>query len=279
MGLTLPPLPPPSEPAPDPSFDGFLYQRRRAVSEEFIEDAVSFAKLRLGFELDARQTEVLSGSPHRVLLCCSRQWGKSTVAAIAATHHLLHNPRAFVAVISPAEKQSAELIRRVRSFLQMLHIPCHSDGIHRHSVQLPAGSRIIALTSRQSTNRGISAATLLIVDEAAQVPDAVYDAVRPALATTGGAIWLISTPYGKRGFFWEAWAGNGEWSRYLVTARDCPRLSREFLLEELRTRGERRYQQEYECVFHDDAASLFDVSLLLTAVSPNFQPLFSGPRA
>jgi hypothetical protein len=109
--------------------------------------------------------------------------------------------------------------------------------------------------------------------EAAQVPDDVYDAIRPSLAVSNGALWLISTPYGKRGAFWEAWAGGGEWSRYLVTARDCPRLSEKFLREELQARGSRRFRQEYECEFLDDLGSLFDVSLFLTAVTDDFKPL------
>ena len=249
------------------------YRERLETTRQFTGDPVTFARTRLQFHPDPRQAEILSGDRHRVLLCCSRQWGKSTIAAIAATHHLLTRPNAFVAVVSPAQKQSAELIRKVRLFLDTAGVRYHSDPIHKHSLELSSGNRIIALTSRQATNRGPSAVTLLIFDEAAYLPDEVYDGCTPLLGTTNGDIWLISTPNGKRGFFWEFWTGDGPWTRYLVTATDNPRLSEEFLREELRSRGDRRYRQEYNCEFLDSVGCLFDVSLFLTAVSDDFKPL------
>ena len=36
----------------------------------------------------------------------------------------------------------------------------------------------------------------------------------PMLAVSGGATWLLSTPNGARGFFWEAWEHGGpDWER------------------------------------------------------------------
>jgi hypothetical protein len=250
-----------------------LWTNWHGAGQRYSEDPCTFARQELQFSPDARQAEVLAAPMHRVLLCCSRQWGKSTVSAIVATHHLLNHPNAFVAVLCSVERQAAELIRKVRGHLNKLGTKFRSDGIHRHSIQLTEGARMIAIPCVQESCRGLSEVTLLIVDEAAQVDDEVYDALRPSLAVSRGAIWLISTPFGKRGFFWEAWASQGAWNRIAVTARDCPRLSPEFLREEFETRGEHRYQQEYECQFLDDADSLFDVDLLLTNVTADFQPL------
>ena len=42
---------------------------------------------------------------------------------------------------------------------------------------------------------------LLIIDEAAYVPDSLYHALNPMLAVSGGALWLMSTPNGQSGFF------------------------------------------------------------------------------
>ena len=39
-----------------------------------------------------------------------------------------------------------------------------------------------------------------------EVSEEVYRAVRPMLAVSQGSLWLMSTPYGKRGFFYDAWA-------------------------------------------------------------------------
>ena len=59
-----------------------------------------------------------------------------------------------------------------------------------------------------------------IIDEAARVPDEVYLAMRPALVLRNGDLWLMSTPLGKRGFFYEAWAnGDPTWTRVLSRRR------------------------------------------------------------
>ena len=47
-------------------------------------DAVEFARTRLGFEPDERQAAVLRSEAKRGILNCTRQWGKSTAAAVKA---------------------------------------------------------------------------------------------------------------------------------------------------------------------------------------------------
>jgi hypothetical protein len=60
-----------------------------------------------------------------------------------------------------------------------------------------------ALPGTQKSIRGFSGAALLIVDEAARVDDALYYAVKPMLAVSGGSLLMLSTPYGRRGVFFE----------------------------------------------------------------------------
>ena len=43
------------------------------------------------------------------------------------------------------------------------------------------------------------------------------------LAVSGGRIILLSTPFGKRGFFHHEWTEGGpEWERVMVTAEQVP---------------------------------------------------------
>lgn len=256
------------------AFQKLWEMRRSAAAAYAAGDAVTFARERLGIEPDEKQAEVLRADMHRALLCCSRQWGKSMVAVILALWHMLNRPGAFVVVVGPTERQAGELVWKVRGFLNRLGMAARRDGLVRHSLVLPNGSRMIALPTSETTTRGYGGATLLLVDEAAHVPDEVYDAMRPFLAVNRGALWLISTPHGKRGFFWRAWELEGaRWQRFLVQAKDCPRLPEEFLREERETRGERRYKQEYECEFLEMVGRVLDVNLLLTRVTKDFQPL------
>jgi hypothetical protein len=186
---------------------------------------------------------------------------------------MLTRDGAFVVVVAPTERQAGELVRKTRTMFQRMGLRVKRDGGTRHSVMLTNGSRMIALPSTDATSRCYGGVTLLIVDEAAHVADGVIDAARPFLATTNGALWMISTPHGKRGRFWEAWELEGDaWVRFTAKAEDCPRISKEFLEME-KKRGERRYRQEYGCEFLENAGGVFDVSLLLKRVTKEFKPL------
>jgi len=102
----------------------------------------------------------------------------------------------------------------------------------------------------------------------------MYLAVRPMLAVSHGALWLMSTPYGKGGFFYETWAEGGrEWERVRVAADECPRIERAFLAEERRTLGERWYLQEYQCEFVDSVSGIFDRELVERAITKDVKPL------
>jgi hypothetical protein len=69
------------------------------------------------------------------------------------------------------------------------------------------------------------------------------------LSVSQGRLIALSTPFGTRGWFYEAWRGDEPWQRVEVTATRCPRISTQFLEEERRTMGDWWYQQEYMCAF------------------------------
>jgi hypothetical protein len=61
----------------------------------------------------------------------------------------------------------------------------------------------VGLPGTEATVRGCSAVSMMLIDEAAQVKDDLYDAVRPMLAVSDGDLWLMSAPRGRVGFFWR----------------------------------------------------------------------------
>jgi hypothetical protein len=148
------------------------------------------------------------------------------------------------------------------------------DGTNEVSLEFANRSRIIGLPGSEDTIRGFSAVDLLLVDEAARVPDDLYMAVRPMLAVSGGELWLMSTPNGKRGFFWETWERGGPgWEKVAATAYECPRIGRVALEEDRQTMGERRFRQEYLCEFTEAEDGVFDRDLVEGAMSDEFEPL------
>ena len=134
----------------------------------------------------------------------------------------------------------------------------------------------MGIPGKEATLRGYSAVSLLIVDEASRVEDAAYKALRPMLAVGNGDLWLLSTPFGKRGFFYENWMGGGEeWVRTEVPATECPRITEAFLKEERRQLGDLWFRQEYLCEFIEEGHQIFGRELVMGALDDD-EPLVVG---
>ena len=130
------------------------------------------------------------------------------MAAVTLLFHALRTPKSLSLVAGPTLWQSAKLLRKVLDLAQRLGLDARGDGINRHSVVLPNGSKIVAAPGNSPDGiRGFSGVTMLVVDEAAMVRDDLYIAVKPMLTQTDGAIWLLSTPKEEEGFFFREFTG------------------------------------------------------------------------
>jgi hypothetical protein len=228
----------------------------------------------LGLEPDPWQEQLLRSGSDRVLLNCCRQSGKSTMTGLIALHRALYHPGSLILCLAPTLRQSQELFGKVLSFYRDLGRPVLPQAERKLSLELENSSRIVTLPGSEKTIRGFSGAALLILDEAARVADELYFAVRPMLAVSGGALIMLSTPYGKRGVFYEEWTGGHGWERYEVPASQCPRISEEFLEEERRVLPSWVYRQEYKCSFEETEDQVFTTEMVEQAVTPEVTPLF-----
>ncbi len=161
---------------------------------------------KLGLEPDPWQVEVIEASHPRLLLNCCRQAGKSTAVALLGLARAVFVPGTKVLLVSRSHRQSIELFRIITDFFARLGQPLRVRQ-NAEELLLANHSRIVSLPCREETIRGYSHVSLLIIDEAARVPDDLYRAVRPMLAVSGGRLICLSTPYGKRGFFHDACRG------------------------------------------------------------------------
>jgi hypothetical protein len=236
-------------------------------------DRVAFAR-EAGLETDPWQQDLLRSSSDRVLLNCCRQSGKSTMTGIIALHRALYHPGSLILCLAPALRQSQELFGKVLGFYRDLGKPVKSAAERKLSLELENGSRIVTLPGSEKTIRGFSGTSLLILDEAARVEDELYFAVRPMLAVSGGALMMLSTPYGKRGVFYEEWTSGREWERYEVPASQCLRISEEFLEEERASLPPFIFRQEYECSFEETDDQVFTTEMIDRAVTEEVKPLF-----
>ncbi len=227
---------------------------------------ISFFEHRLGIVPHGKQRDVLACQSKRVIVNCSRQWGKSTLAAGKALHTAASKPRSLVLVASPTERQSAEFLSKVKSLAASAGIRAVGDGHNRVSLRLPNGARIVGLPGNEGTVRGFSAVSLLLIDEASRVTDEMYRALRPMLAVSGGDLWMMSTPMGRRGFFFDTWEFGDDWAKFISPVTENPRISPEFVEEERAVQGETWFRQEYMCEFIDNGTEVFGRELVEAAL-------------
>lgn len=229
-----------------------------------------------GLEPDEWQRELLRTEAAQVLLCCSRQAGKSTVVALLACLEMLYRAPALVLLVSPSIRQSAELLRKVIALYESLRKPVPIAQESGLRLELKNGSRVVSLPGRPDTIRGFSGVSLLVVDEAAWVPDALYYAIRPMLAVSRGRLAALSTPFGRRGWFFECWeqGSSDDWHKIQVTAHQVGRISSQFLEAERRSMPLNWFRSEYLCEFVDTEDSVFRYEDVMNALSNDVEPLF-----
>ena len=92
------------------------------------------------------------------------------------------------------------------------------------------------------------------MDEAAAISDDVYSAATPMLAATNGALWLLSTPQGPRGFFYDEWmakqsAATHAWLKISASAETSGRVTESFLNGERKRKTAEQFANEFECTF------------------------------
>jgi hypothetical protein len=215
--------------------------------------------------LDEWQCDFLRAEDDRQALCCSRQSGKSEMSAIKAVHRALKRPKYLAIIIAPTQRQSIELMGKAYQAYDESRDAVGADSEQVTQLRLSNGSRIVALPGRAHANiRGYSSLNLLIIDEAAFVTDSIYRSARPMLAVSRGHVILLSTPHGKRGFFYEIWVrewakpeAERRWRLFRVSADMIARLRPDFLAEELADNGEWWFKQEYMCEFIETATQVF----------------------
>lgn len=99
------------------------------------------------------------------------------------------------------------------------------------------------------------------MDECYLISDMVYKKVIcPTVSTTGGSIFMISTPGPKNWFYWEVVHGQQNkkgYAPYQFTIVDNPFITDEEREDIMSQQSDPSIQQEYFCQFSDDANAVF----------------------
>jgi len=255
-------------------FENRIIKARRIKRPQLSLDPVEFARTRLNFEPDEIQCGILRSTAKRGILNCSRQFGKTTVSAAKAIFRAFTEPRSLIVVASPGERQSGIWLRAAEEMLRSLGIRPRGDGYNKLSLVLPNGSRIVGLPDAEDKVRGFGGLSMLLIDEASRVSEEMYTSVWPMLAVGNGDLWMMSTPFGKRGFFYEEWEHGGDrWMRVKVPVTECSRITKEFIEEQQSILAGDAFRQEYMCEFVGKGVGAFDRDLIEEAITDEVKPL------
>jgi len=217
--------------------------------------------------LDKWQRDVLDCKGN-LCLRSGRQVGKSTVISIKGGQFAMEHANKIILIIASVERQAQLLFEKVLSYIYNKNKNCIKKGRDKptkHKIQLKNGSVVHCLPTGLS-GYGIRGYTidLLIADEAAFIPEEVWTAVSPMMATryAGGArTVLLSTPHGREGYFCRCFSDE-TYTSFHVSSEDCPRISKEYLKHEKETMTKVQYAQEYLGEFIDELKQFFPDKLI-----------------
>ena len=227
----------------------------------------AWARAALNFEAEPKQAEVLNHHAHRLILCCPRQWGKSTIVAIKALHYALNNPKSEILVLSDSEDHAGIIVEKIGAYAAAIEIPRRRAHGKRYSLELPNGSRIFAVAHNYSSGVGYTA-NIVIVDEAALVEDQVLSYVSRVLTRTNGRLWLIGTPRGQTGLFYAIWHDKSlNWHRVKATIEDAPYADAAFISEQ-KSLFPGSFRQDFYCEFVQPPGRLLSRDRIAKNVDP-----------
>jgi hypothetical protein len=222
------------------------------------------------------QRALLRSTSDKVLLNAHRQAGKSQATSALAVWTALFDPGSLILIVSASQRQSNELFDKVKATYQALGSPIPASEDNAVTLRLSNASRIVSLPDSIDTIIGYSAPRLIIIDEAARVKDETYYGLRPMLARSRGAMVALSTPRGKRGWWYEAWNDHeATWTRIEYPVTENPHIDIDWLAEEKRLLGPRWFAQEYLCSFEETEDAFLPAEAIDAAFCSDRPPLFS----
>ena len=233
------------------------------------------------FSLDEWQLQILEAEGN-ILLCTGRQVGKTLVFAIKAAEKMINNPGTRIIAVSLTEDQAYLMRSMVEDYLEknykhFLKVP-KKDKPTKNQIKLSNKSSYTVRPVGQTGNalRGFTG-DVLIVDEAAFMPEIMWAAAKPTLLTTAGKIWMCSTPNVKEGWFYEQFHACYEaktserFKCWHVSSDDVIQKRKisdswseskrynaiKFLEDERKSMSTLRYGQEYLGLFMEDLMRVF----------------------
>lgn len=229
-----------------------------------------------GYTPDPWQQEMVECDDRKIAVLCTRRAGKSLGVADKVLAKCLLNSNYPCLIFSPTEDQSKEFL----SYVAMLNdaLGCPIPLVRQSMTELAwaNGSRVKAKPDSPKGSRGFTP-RLIVIDEAAQVSDELRLSVQPMTILGNTEEIVLSTPYGKMGWFFDLWDSKeklAQWRQFKVTAYECPRIDPAELELHRHTMPKRWFEQEYMLAFNDAVDAVFSKETIESAVYRGSDELF-----
>lgn len=204
-----------------------------------------------------------------MILNWSRQCGKSTFAEIACIESLCKTNK-FSAYIMPTYNHCKKVYAELMKMLDPLNIVKRSNASDLR-IESIFGTVLQFFSGEAAQNiRGNTISDILIIDEAAYFSDILpngediwFNVIMPTTKVRCKKIIMISTPAGKRGFFFNFYnrGMNGLHPDYFCMTRtiyDDKLTSAEDIKSLEESTPKKIYDQEFRCIFLDTSLSFFE---------------------
>ena len=202
-----------------------------------------------------------------LILCFSRQCGKSVLAEICLIEHLFKS-KTFSAYISPTFAQGRKIYNEIIKLLDGKGIVKKSNGqtltietVFNSTLQFFSMESPVAI-------RGNTVSGILVIDEAAFIPDTLTDGsepfssvIMPITKARKPKTLVISTPKGKRGMFHDlynkALGGLKGFKCMKATIYDDGLVTEEEIKQIKDVVNPTAFREEFLCEFLDSALTFF----------------------
>lgn len=228
-------------------------------------------KLKFKINLSKKQQEIYNlihdKDVRYVVACMSRQIGKTLLSEILLIEYLC-KPNTFNAYISPSFALGRKVFKELLKLLEGKNI-IKSANSATLTIDSNFGSTLQFFSADAYTSiRGNTVSGILVLDECAFYPDVLSDGsdifgnvIYPITKARKPKVLMISTPRGKRGFFWTYYnkALNNEDKCKLVQATiyDDSLVSEDEIKLIKSSISDLAFRQEFLVEFIDDATTFF----------------------
>lgn len=228
-----------------------------------------------GYQLKMAET---FGDNRFVLCKLPRQCGKTTIVAAFILHKILFSENYIVAILANKEKQSKEILSRIKFAYQYLPKWIQQGVVewNKNNIELENGSKIFSSATSTDAARGQSY-SLVYLDEFSFVPRNIqsdfFTSVFPTISSGTETKMIITTTPKGMDYFYKLWVeserGDNSFKRMSIHWSETPGRDENWRESMIKDISLEKFNQEYGCEFLGSTNTLIDPNILQRMVYIN----------